>query len=284
MITIVVYMSKGGVGKTTIAALLGQYLAGRGYTGVIVDLDSQGSQRNLFDLSAPQMLQHVMTGKVSMLDALVPIPDRLVPRFKRCEQGVLALCTGGRESKLALDYAVANPHTLGLDNDLDVLRSALAQLADSADFVIMDLGPSDQVVALAALVASDFILIPTDSERMSLEQIEPVLLDVVAASSYNRSLEVLGIVPTKMEYHFGRLRPSKSQLATWAYLENNFPDLLLRDDTGAVDLPYDEDWKTAVWVNEMLFSNEIGRRARGEALRFCNAVAARLGLEAVSYD
>ena len=47
---ITVYLSKGGIAKSTLSALLGLFLAGLGYRVVIVDLDQQGSQSAVFDL------------------------------------------------------------------------------------------------------------------------------------------------------------------------------------------------------------------------------------------
>lgn len=287
MLTIVVYMRKGGVGKTTLSALIAQYLAGLGYTGVILDLDRQGSQTALFGLpdDTPELMAQVLLGQRPLTDALLPLPDAMVPRFKKCKRGYLALVTGGPQTKMAMDEVVAAPRRYGLDSDADLFRAPLHALDQSGgvDFAVLDLGPSDQAVALAALLAADFILIPTDSEYLSLQGIASVLADVSVAQQYN-DLNILGIVPTMTTYYFGRLRPSKTQAATWAFLTAHYPDLLLTDDAGPVDLPYDEDWRTSVWVGEMLFGPSTGKRAKNEALRFLNAVGARLGVEAVKYE
>lgn len=287
MLTIVVYMRKGGVGKTTLSALTAQYLAGLGYTGVIVDADRQGSQTTLFGLpdDTPELLAQVLLRERRLPDALLPIPDEMVPRFKKCKRGYLALVTGGAQSKMAMDEVVARPDLYGLDSDADLFRAPLHALEQSGDvdFAVIDLGPSDQAVALAALLAADFILIPTDSEYLSLQGIGSVLADVSVAQQYN-DLQVLGIVPTMTTYYFGRMRPSKTQAATWAFLNTHYPDLLLTDDDGPVDLPYDEDWRTSVWIGEMLFGPSTGKRAKNEAMRFLNAVGAKLGLEDVKYE
>jgi len=48
-----VYLSKGGVAKSTLAALIAEYLAALGNTVVLLDLDRQGSQSEIFDLIGP---------------------------------------------------------------------------------------------------------------------------------------------------------------------------------------------------------------------------------------
>lgn len=286
MLTIVVYHSKGGVGKTTLSGLLAQFMAGLGYAGAILDLDRQGSQTQLFGFppDTPQLLGDVVQRTRPIESALLPVREDMVPRFKGCTPGVLALCPGGRAAQLAVDEVVHDPRQFGLDSNLAVFRDVLADLSRTADFAVLDLGPSDPDVVFGALVAADYILIPTDSERLSLDQLPYVLSEVAAAQQVNPGLDILGIVPTKTEYHFGRLRASKSLSATWARLTTHYDDLLLRDDDGPIDLPYDEDWKVAVWITEVLFSASVGKRVKADAMRFLNAVGAKIGIEAVTYE
>lgn len=285
MISLLYYISKGGVGKTTLSGLTGQFLAGLGYNGVIIDLDRQGSQTMLFNLNTPEMLGAVVKRERSITSSLVRIDESMVPRFKKRDApGALALLPGGRQSQLAISEVVLFPDRFGLESNAELFVSLLDELAETADFAIIDMGPSDPIVAIGALLAVDYLVIPTDSEWLSLQQIGHVLSEVAVAREVNPALEILGIVPTKMEYHFGRLRQSKTQVATWAFLESNYPGLLLRDSGGAIDLPYDEDWKTSIWIGEMLFSETIGRRAKSDAMRYLNALGAKLGLEAVMYE
>ena len=82
-LTLTVYLRKGGVGKTTLVALLGQFLAALGYRVVIIDLDRQGSQSAVFDLVGEtgrggEILHLVLKRRVDILAALAPVA---VPRL-----------------------------------------------------------------------------------------------------------------------------------------------------------------------------------------------------------
>jgi len=281
METLIVYISKGGVGKTTLAGLIGQYLAGIGYNVAIADLDRQGSQTKLFQLDEPGRMHHVIRREMAAVDALCPVPPESIPHLSSMPAGQLAVMPGGAHTMLAVDGVLSNPNDFDVLNSLDLFREPFAELNDVLDFLIIDMGPSDQVAAIAALAASDWLLIPTDTEYLSLTRIQSVLAELAVAQRVH-DVNVLGIVPTKAVYHFGRLRQSKSLVATWEYLKTHYNDLLLCDDQGPIDLPYDEDWKNAVWLGVSLFSEDVRKPVRVEALRFVSAVAARLGaMEAV---
>ena len=76
--TVTVYLRKGGIGKTTLVALLGQFLAALGFRVAIIDLDRQGSQTAVFDLvdeagRGGEILHLVLKRRVDILAALVPV-------------------------------------------------------------------------------------------------------------------------------------------------------------------------------------------------------------------
>jgi chromosome partitioning protein len=77
---ITVYLSKGGVGKTTLTALIAQFLAGKGYKTVLIDYDRQGSQTSLFDIPEPrEVLHRVLRREQNILDSLTPVPKSFIP-------------------------------------------------------------------------------------------------------------------------------------------------------------------------------------------------------------
>jgi len=281
-IVITVYLSKGGVGKTTITALIAQFLAGIGLRAVIIDADRQGSMTTLMQLERGEALHHVLKREMHIVEALAPVDSRLIPAFRGQPQGSLSVVRGGPFSKIAIDKGSQSPDKYGMRDSLDLFVEPIADLTGYADVVLIDMGPSDQKAAIAALIATDYVLIPTACEWLSLDRIQSVLIEV-ALVRQRKNIEVIGIIPNMAEYHFGRLRKSKTLQSTIDYLENRYPDYLLRDEKGIIDLPLDEDWKTGVWVGDLLFSDATKRQTLADAMRFLNAVARKLGLEEYHY-
>ena len=196
-ITLTAYLRKGGVGKTTLVALLGQFLAALGFRVAIIDLDRQGSQAAVFDLvdetgRGGEILHLVLKRRVDILAALTPVA---VPRLAGHTPGELYVVPGGPQTAEAIEDIAANPVRYKMPDTLDVVRGPIAQLAGHIDFALVDMGPSDQVTALAGLAATDRLLIPTTMDYLSVTSIAPVMDEVAVARQIHPALAVLGIVP-----------------------------------------------------------------------------------------
>jgi len=269
-----VYLSKGGVAKSTLAALIAEYLAALGNTVVLLDLDRQGSQSEIFDLIGPdgrtdEVLHQVLMRRLDVLAALTAVPGERLPALDDHERGELYVLQGGPQTSEAIDAILANPVRFKIADTLDVVRKPIRDLGGFADYVVMDMGPSDQVAALAGLVATDALLIPTTSDFLSVSRIAAVMEEVEVARQA-QPLSVLGIVQVMTRYYFGRLRKSKTVQVGEEYLRTNYGDLLLRDDRGVIDLPYDEAWRNMMWAGQSVLGTE--NKARGDALRFLQAM------------
>lgn len=274
---ITVYLSKGGVSKSTLTALLGSYLAACGYRVGIMDMDRQGSQSEIFDLvgedgRAGEILHQVLKRRVDATAALTPIAPDMIPRIDGHEPGALYVLQGGPQTSEAIDDIMANPMRYKTANTRDIVRAAVADLDGVLDFIVIDLGPSDQLATLAALVATDYLLIPTQTDSLSVDRIAKALEEVEVARQV-QPINILGIVTVQSQYYFGRLRKSASVAVGEEYLAANYSHLLLRDDKNQpVDLPYDEAWRKAMWAGQNVLIADVGKRVRDDALRFCRAV------------
>ena len=147
---------KGGVGKSTIAVHLAQYLAIRGYRVALIDCDSQASATTLF-------------GYVPDLD--LEEEDTLYPFLREDELG-------------SLDYALRKTHFDGLDLIpanlrlfqseyelaarmargqgalLDRLSQGIASVADRYDIVVLDPPPALGAISLSVLRAATALVVP----------------------------------------------------------------------------------------------------------------------------
>ena len=270
---ITVYQSKGGVGKTTLVGLLGQFLAGQGYRVVIIDLDIQGSQSTLFDLvddagRGREVLHRVLRRELDPLAALTRVPGRFVPG-----EGELFVIQGGPQTKEAIEEISHAPVRFNIPQSTDILRGPVNALRGHVDYVLLDMGPSDQITALAGLVVTDYLVIPTTMDYLSVERIAAVMEEVGVVQSV-KYVQVIGIVPMMTNYFFGGLRKSQTVQAGERYLEASYANLRLKDSQGLVDLQYHEDLRKLMWAGVSLFGDDVKSKAKDDVLRLLNAIMA----------
>jgi chromosome partitioning protein len=165
---------KGGTGKTTSAVNLGAALAYQGFRTLIVDLDPQG---------------HTTVGIGIDPDALTASMAEVltVPKTSISEVVVPTYILG-------LDVAPATIHLARAAEQVysRVFREAiLAQSLKEADydFVLIDCPPSLGILTTNSLYACDFIVIPCQISRYSLDGLADLLNTIEAVK--NLSIEDL---------------------------------------------------------------------------------------------
>jgi chromosome partitioning protein len=165
---------KGGTGKTTTAVNLGAALAYQGFRTLIVDLDPQG---------------HTTVGIGIDPDALAASMAEVLTVPKKCVSEV-AVPT----YIMGLDVAPATIHLARAAEQVysRVFREAiLAQSLKEADydFVLIDCPPSLGILTTNSLYACDFIVIPCQISRYSLDGLADLLNTIEAVK--NLSIEDL---------------------------------------------------------------------------------------------
>lgn len=228
---------KGGVGKTTLTANLGAYLAQRGRRVLLVDLDPQSSLT--FSFFEPDNRstgypadRTLMTWFESFVNA---VPQRTLSEFVSVPQRVNQTVSsrggfvGLIPSSLRLidiDMSLlveAGMQGLASDHYIYRLRRALGDaLANPAlgsyDFVLIDCPPNFNIITQSAIVASDHFLIPASPDYLSTMGTATLLASLNRfIATYNRQVAEyssnpgdtiaptpLGIVFTMVEYRAAR--------------------------------------------------------------------------------
>lgn len=185
MKTIVIANNKGGVGKSETAKHLGRILAARRHETVLIDLDPQanltdrllGSERGARPL--PALPDALTDPGVNLVDVRRPLADNLwlLPADERLDDV---------DSAMVIDM-------FGIMRIDNMLRSAPAL----ADLVLIDCPPNLGALTTAALIAADWVLIPTQPEPASIagiERIERKLNEIYSAT--RRAPSIAGTVAT----------------------------------------------------------------------------------------
>lgn len=149
--------TKGGAGKTTVAANLGGLLADAGLRVLMMDLDSQPTLSSYYALSTPcevgcyELIIDGLTGVHQVITATV------IPRLSL----IVSNDRAGHLSTLLLHAA---------DGRLR-LRNLLPAFADQFDVMIVDTQGARSVVVEMAVLASDCSLCPLPPEMLAAREL-----------------------------------------------------------------------------------------------------------------
>ena len=172
---------KGGVGKTTTAVTLASGLARAGKRVLLVDLDTQGNVADSLGLPPGDDLRRLLS------------PDLACPLDK-------AVLPSGLPG---LDVLRSDKSTTALKQSLAGVTLREYVLADALhgcayDLVVLDCAPSVDLLHFAALVAADYLLIPTRLDKLALNGVRDALQTLSALRRISHC-QVSGILPTFYE-------------------------------------------------------------------------------------
>lgn len=174
---------KGGVGKTTTVINLGASLALADRRVLLIDIDPQGNLT-----SGVGLKQAIGDGKTiydSLLTESVPFPILPTSIDK------MHLVPANR------NLAGAEIELVGIADRESRLRSLVAGVRESYDYVLIDTPPSLGLLTLNALVAATAVLVPLHCEYFALEGIADLISTLRRVrGGLNRDLDILGVLLT----------------------------------------------------------------------------------------
>jgi chromosome partitioning protein len=204
---ITVTLRKGGSGKTTTAVNLASSLGKHNKRVLLIDLDPQANATvslaidsvttpNITDvLQGKQTIEHVINDPLKGFD--------IIPSNQMLAQ---------IEATLATDPA----------KYANIIKNVISPLLPKYDYIIIDTPPSESMLTITALVASDYALIPTQAHYLAMHGLQQALdLITRVKEGYGASVEILGIVPTMVQ--------TGTNIADLfiEQIKNDYPNLLL---------------------------------------------------------
>ena len=179
---------KGGVGKTTTIINLAAGLTMKGKKILVIDLDPQGNATTGFGLSNTEnselTIYSVLNGnkKISEVIQLTKF-DNLNLVTSNVDLSGLEVETAG-DSRRAFKLK-------------DELGSILNDSRASYDYILIDCPPSLSLLTIMALVASDELVVPLQTEFFALEGLTQLMKTIDRIkSNLNPSLNIRGILLT----------------------------------------------------------------------------------------
>ena len=189
---------KGGTGKTTTAVNLAAGVAERGHRVLLIDTDAQGNVGVCLGISGERSLYHVLVEGAEPTKVAVPVRSNL---------DVIT----SNESLAAAEIWLAR-QDVGDRSRVMTRRLNLMKVSRRYDYVVIDCGPSLNLLNQNALSYADEVVIPVTCDYLALVGVKQVLRTIREVERHlHHAVRISAVLPTFFD---NRTRLSREVLET----------------------------------------------------------------------
>ncbi len=179
---ITIYNAKGGVGKTTTAINLAAYLALLGKKTLLIDFD-------------PQFNATVGSGVVP--EAGKTVYEALIGHVHPKETIQPTVLHNLHVIPASADLSGSLIELVNVPEREGYMRSVIEKIRDEYDYVLIDMGPSLNILTVNGLMAADEIIVPLQCEQFSVEGLQQLLQTIgLIQNNLGHGLKVAGALIT----------------------------------------------------------------------------------------
>ncbi|TXE09927.1 ParA family protein [Seonamhaeicola algicola] len=200
---------KGGVGKTTTSINLAASLGVLEKKVLLIDADPQanatsgiGIDVESVEIGTYQLLEHSHTAKEAIIKTETPNLD-IIPAH--------------------IDLVAIEIELVDKESREYMLKTALSDIKNDYDYILIDCAPSLGLLTLNALTAADAVIIPIQCEYFALEGLGKLLNTIKSVQKiHNKSLDIEGLLLTMYD---SRLRLSNQVVEE---VQKHFNDMVFQ--------------------------------------------------------
>lgn len=187
---------KGGTGKTTTAVNLAAGVAERGHDVLLVDIDAQGNVGASLGIRGERSLYHVLVEGADPTDVAIPV-----------RKGLDVITADATLAAAEIWLAHQDPEVRAR---VLLQRLNLASVTRRYAYVVLDCGPSLNLLNQNALTYADEVVVPVACDYLALVGVKQVLKTIKDIERHlGHSVRVSGVLPTFFD--------SRTRLARDAY-------------------------------------------------------------------
>lgn len=181
--TISIFNQKGGVGKSTTASNLMAELARSGYKVLGIDIDAQGHLTKFcgIDTEEKNTIKELLANEATFAETV-----------QHAKYGDILPCDRYLQSFLkTFDDDI---------NNIFKLQKLIETQGTNYDFIIFDCPPNANRITFSALMASNYVIVPTEAEYFSMDGVAEISRTISSVKAQlNPSLSVLGVLIVKYQ-------------------------------------------------------------------------------------